>query len=136
MKESKSAALKAKGWKTTSTKDFLGLSEAESKLIDLKIALSDALAGPRKMRQLTQVELAKRLHTSQSRVAKMEGGDPSVSMELLMRAHFCLGATPHDVAAVISQERGTYTYPMPSQCRLMLVHEGKPAAYRAKRKKK
>src|SRR5581483_4278956 len=44
---------------------------------------------------LSQAVVAKRLGSSQSRVAKMEAGDPSVSLDLLLRALLALGATRH-----------------------------------------
>jgi transcriptional regulator with XRE-family HTH domain len=43
---------------------------------------------------LTQVALAKKIKSSQSRVAKMEAGDPSVSIDLLVRSLIALGETP------------------------------------------
>jgi transcriptional regulator with XRE-family HTH domain len=54
--------------------------------IDLKIDLSHLLKTQRTKKGLTQQELANRLGSSQSRVAKMENGDPSVSVDLLIKA--------------------------------------------------
>ncbi|MEZ4589877.1 MAG: helix-turn-helix transcriptional regulator [Chloroflexota bacterium] len=42
---------------------------------------------------MTQTELAALLDTGQSRVAKMEAADSSVSTELLIRSLFSLGYT-------------------------------------------
>jgi transcriptional regulator with XRE-family HTH domain len=53
---------------------------------------------------LTQVEVAKQLGSSQSRVAKMEAGDPSVSLDLLLRSLVALGAAPRDIARAIGRK--------------------------------
>ena len=105
MKAGKRAKLEAAGWKVRSAADFLDLSDVESQLIDLKLALSDALTLLRESRKLTQLQLAGQLHTSQSRVAKMEGGDPAVSMELLLKAHLHLGSSPEYIASVIAPRK-------------------------------
>ena len=101
MKTRKRARLEAAGWAVGSVQDFLGLSDAESALIELKLSLSGALADQRKRRHLSQAQLARRLRSSQSRVAKMEAGDPSVSMDLLVRSLLALGASSTDLARAI-----------------------------------
>ena len=97
----KKKRLEAAGWRVGSTQEFLGLSSAEAAYIELKIALSDKLKERRQRQRVTQQELARVLGSSQSRVAKMEAGDPTVSLDLLMRALFALGATRKDVARAI-----------------------------------
>lgn len=77
------------------------MSDADADLIELKLALSRSLRDRRQRRGLSQVELAKRLRSSQSRVAKMESGDPSVSMDLLVSSLLLLGAKPADLARTI-----------------------------------
>jgi transcriptional regulator with XRE-family HTH domain len=79
-------------------KEFLGLSEADAVLIEMKLALSQSLRDRRKKQGLSQVQLAERLQSSQSRVAKMEAGDPSVSMDLLVISLLQLGASSADLA--------------------------------------
>ena len=101
MKSRKRAKLEAAGWAVGSVQDFLGLSDAESALIELKFSLSNALRDQRKRRHLSQAQLAKRLRSSQSRVAKMEAGDPSVSMDLLFKSLLALGASSTDLARAI-----------------------------------
>src|SRR5690349_22892506 len=98
MKKTKSTRLEARGWRIASTKEFLGLSPEEAALVELRLALSQALRSRRVANGLTQGELAHRLKSSQSRVAKMEAGDKTVSVDLLMRALFSLGAKPRDLA--------------------------------------
>jgi DNA-binding XRE family transcriptional regulator len=98
----KKKRLEDAGWRVGSTREFLRLSPAESAYIELKIALSDKLKERRQRRQVTQQELARLLGSSQSRVAKMEAGDPTVSLDLLLRALFALGATRREVAKAIA----------------------------------
>ena len=102
MRKSKRAKLAAAGWAVGSVQDFLGLSEAEAALIEMKLALSRTLRDRRQRRGVSQVELAKRLRSSQSRVAKMEAGDPSVSMDLLVSSLLVLGANPADLAKAMT----------------------------------
>ncbi|MGD9331536.1 MAG: helix-turn-helix domain-containing protein [Desulfobacterales bacterium] len=101
MDKNKKRQLEAKGYKVGDAEDFLGLSAEESAYIDLKMALSQALAQRRKRRRLTQVELARKLNSSQSRVAKMEKGDPTVSVDLLVKALLAMGATRRSIAKAI-----------------------------------
>ncbi len=104
MKQSKRRKLEAAGWAVGSTKEFLGLSDADAALIELKLTLSRSLRDRRQRRGVSQVELAKRLRSSQSRVAKMEAGDPSVSMDLLVSSLLVLGASEADLAKAIRGE--------------------------------
>ena len=98
MKQAKQKRLEAAGWKVSGTKDFLGLSDEEAAMIEVKLQLANALRTVRTRRRLTQVQLSRVLRSSQSRVAKMESGDPSVSLDLLVRSLFKLGATRRDIA--------------------------------------
>ena len=101
MRKSKRARLEAAGWVVGSVKEFLGLSEADAVLIEMKLALSQSLRDRRKKQGLSQVQLAERLQSSQSRVAKMEAGDPSVSMDLLVNSLLLLGTSSADLAKAI-----------------------------------
>ena len=104
MKQSKRKKLEAAGWAVGSAQEFLGLSDADAALIELKLSLSRSLRDRRQRRGVSQVELAKRLQSSQSRVAKMEAGDPSVSMDLLVSSLLVLGASEADLAKAIRGE--------------------------------
>lgn len=95
--------LEAAGWRVGSADEFLGLSPEESLLVDLKLALSRALKRRRTRLKLTQHALAQRLRSSQSRVAKMEAGDPQVTLDLLFRGLFATGASRRDVAKVVAK---------------------------------
>jgi DNA-binding XRE family transcriptional regulator len=103
MQISKQRALEKKGWKFGTAADFLNLSDEEATLIELKLELGDALRERRKKRRLTQVAFAKAISSSQSRVAKMEAGDPTVSMDLLIKSMLHLGATRRDIGKVIAR---------------------------------
>ena len=94
--------LKAAGWKVGDTKAFLKLSNEEALLVELKLSLTGALKQARAKRQISQIELAQRMGSSQSRVAKMESGDPTVSIDLLMRSLIALGASRRDLARIIA----------------------------------
>jgi DNA-binding XRE family transcriptional regulator len=107
MKKSKRAKLEAAGWAVGSVQEFLGLSDAEAALIEMKLSLSRSLRDRRQRRGISQVELAKRLRSSQSRVAKMEAGDPSVSMDLLVSSLLVLGASAADLARAIRNGEGS-----------------------------
>jgi DNA-binding XRE family transcriptional regulator len=100
MKKTLKKKLERKGWKVGSAADFLGLSPQEEALVAVKMELVDALRRRGKS-DLTQAELAKRIGSSQSRVAKMEAGDPSVSIELVIRALLAIGVRPKRIAEAL-----------------------------------
>jgi len=105
MKKSKQARLQTKGWRFGSAAEFLELTDEEAAFVETKLALSNSLRDRRTAQNLSQAALAKRLNSSQSRVAKMEAADPTVSIDLLLRALFALGAKPRDVAIAIQRRR-------------------------------
>ena len=102
MRKDKRERLAKKGWKIGSANEFLELTPEESAYLDLKIKLSADLKRLRSERKLTQIELAKIIHSSQSRVAKMEVGDPTVSLDLIIRSLLALGASNKELARTIS----------------------------------
>lgn len=94
MKANKRKKLEKAGWRVGSAAEFLSLTEAESAFVEMKLTLARELAEARRTHRLTQEKLAALLKTSQPRVAMMEKGDPSVSLDLLVRALLALGVTP------------------------------------------
>lgn len=82
--------------------EFLGLSPEESAYIELKLALSDKLRAQRRNRHLTQAQLANMVSSSQSRIAKMEAGDPTVTIDLLIKSLLALGVSPREIGRTIS----------------------------------
>lgn len=105
MKADKRKRLEAKGWKVGTAEEFLRLSPEEAEMVQLRLKLADGVRVLRRQRRLTQAELAKRLGSSQSRVAKVETADESVSLDLLIRSFLAMGATARDLAQVISTTR-------------------------------
>jgi predicted XRE-type DNA-binding protein len=93
------------GWRFGSAADFLELTSEEAAFVETKLALSRTLRNRRTAQRLSQLELARRLHSSQSRVAKMEAGGSTVSVDLLLRGLFALGATLKDVSLAILKRR-------------------------------
>lgn len=91
MKKIKKERLEAQGWKVGSASEFLNLSPEEAAYLEMKLALSRTLQQRRRRKRITQLQLARLLRSSQSRVAKMEAGDPSVSLDLLVRSLLVLG---------------------------------------------
>lgn len=104
MKPSKVRRLKAAGWKVGSAKELLNLSDEEEALIDMKLSLAANLKNLRLACGLTQSQLAKRLGSSQSRVAKLESADSTVSIDLIVRSLLMLGATRRDVGRIVGQK--------------------------------
>ncbi|HEX9444722.1 MAG TPA: helix-turn-helix transcriptional regulator [Candidatus Binatia bacterium] len=105
MREEKKKRLEAKGWRVGSVKEFLGLSDEETAYIELKLRLAKSLREHRHRNHLSQAKLAKTLKSSQSRIAKMEAGDPSVSLDLLIRSLLILGTTERELSRIIATSR-------------------------------
>jgi ribosome-binding protein aMBF1 (putative translation factor) len=107
MRESKRKKLESKGWKVGSAKDLLGLSNQEEMYIELRLKLAEALKARREANGMTQVKLAQTINSSQSlRVAKMEAGDPTVSLDLLVKSILALCASNRELAAIIARGSG------------------------------
>ena len=102
MDQRKKKKLEAKGWAVGSADEFLELTPEETRYIELKLALSASLKTERVKQGITQVELAKMMGSSQSRIAKMEAGDPTVSVDLLLKALLSLGVTKKQISKIIA----------------------------------
>ena len=102
MNKKKQVSLQKQGWRVGTVAKFLELTSEEAQLVEIKLALSRALRQ-RRARQMTQTELAKRIESSQPRIAKAELGDRSVSMDLLVRALLATGATPKEIGREIAR---------------------------------
>lgn len=105
MKKAKREKLEGAGWRVGSAEDFLELSKEEAAFVEMKLALADSVRRRRQARKLTQTQLAKLVGSSQSRIAKMEVGDASVSIDLLMKTLLSMGASRTELARVISRRR-------------------------------
>lgn len=93
--------LRAAGWEVGSAARFLGLTKEDRAFVELKVALARELRRRREAKEMTQAQLAKRVGSSQPRVAFMEAGEDSVSIDLLVRALLAMGASLSELAAVI-----------------------------------
>ncbi len=102
MDAAKRSRLKKGGWRTGSVSEFLHLSKEESQLVEMKLRLSDLVKKARTRSGISQVRLAQKLGSSQSRVAKIEAADPSVSLDLLVRASLVTGASRKELARAIA----------------------------------
>jgi predicted XRE-type DNA-binding protein len=100
MEKRRKKKLEEKGWVVSSGDEFLGLTPGESRYLDLKFALMESLRAEREAKGVTQTELAKLVGSTQPRIAKMEGGDPSVSVDALLKALIALGVTKRKLAKI------------------------------------
>jgi hypothetical protein len=103
MEKIKKDRLAAAGWRSGDAAEFLELSAEEAAFVGLKLALADYLREVRVRNGWTQSQVARRLGSSQSRVAKMEAADASVSLDLLVRSLLALGASRGEVGRVIAK---------------------------------
>jgi predicted XRE-type DNA-binding protein len=102
MESTKRQKLEAAGWKVGTVAEFLELTPEEEAIIEIRLSLSKSLKQLRKQQELSQQKLAENINSSQSRVAKMEASDSSVSIDLLIKSLLSLGATRADIAMAIS----------------------------------
>ena len=102
MEKKKQKRLEKAGWRVGTAEAFLGLSPVEAQLVAMKVSLSSRLRKARERQRLTQTELAERMGSSQSRVAKMEAGDPTVSLELLVEGLLATGVKPRDIGEALA----------------------------------
>jgi len=101
MEQTKIERLKAEGWEVGNTSDFLGLTPEELAFIDLKIALIKRLKQLRISQNISQESLAEKIKSSQAKVDKIEAGDRSVSVDLILKTMFSLGATNQDIVEAL-----------------------------------
>ena len=92
----------SKGWKVGTVTEFLGLSPEEELMVEMRLSLTRVLRERRQDMSMSQRGLAKRIGSSQSRIAKIEANDPSVSLDLLVKAVGATGATLADIAAAMN----------------------------------
>lgn len=103
MNEAKRKKLEAKGWRLGSAQEFLGLSDVESAYIEFKLKLATSLRAIRLKKHMGQLQVAKIIGSSQSRVAKMEAADSSVTIDLLVHSHLALGTSNPELARIIAK---------------------------------
>jgi DNA-binding XRE family transcriptional regulator len=102
MREEKKKLVESAGWLIGRPEEFLELTPEEAAFVELKLALADFIRVLRRRNRWTQTAVAKKLGSSQSRVAKMEAADPSVSVDLMIRSLLVLGASRKELGRVIA----------------------------------
>jgi ribosome-binding protein aMBF1 (putative translation factor) len=102
MRTERRKKLEAAGWRVGDAKDFLELTPGEAEFVEIKLALAQRLRQFREEKKWTQAELARRVGSSQSRVAKMEAADPTVSVDLLVRSLLAAGANRRELGRVVA----------------------------------
>lgn len=105
MNKAKKARLETRGWKVGGIEEFLGLSKEEAAFVEMKLALARCLRELRMRRNLSQTRVAELIGSSQSRVAKMESGDPTVTIDLMLRSILAMGASPRQVGRVLATRK-------------------------------
>lgn len=103
MDKRKEKNLESAGWKIGNAAEFLRLKDEDTVIIEVKLGLGHAVKEERVRRNMTQQQLGQLLGSSQSRVAKMEAADSSVSIDLMVRSLLRMGATRNDVASYIAK---------------------------------
>ena len=105
MRTARKKRLEAAGWTVGTADQFLGLSPEEAKIVEMKLALGDSLRRHRIRRRWTQLDLARKLGSSQSRIAKLETGALGVTFDLLFRALFAVGVSTEEIARELRSRR-------------------------------
>ncbi len=103
MEKARKGRLESAGWRVGDAAEFLELTPEEAAFVEMKLALARYVRELRGGHGWTQAQVARRLGSSQSRVAKMEAADPSVTLDLLVKALLALGASRRDVGRAISR---------------------------------
>ena len=104
MDKNKRERLEKAGFKVGDYDEFLGLSSVEKEYIEMRITLSKGIREARRSKEITQKELAAIIGSSQSRVAKMEAADASVSLDLQFKSYFAMGFTREDICTLLAQD--------------------------------
>lgn len=134
MDDAKRKRLEGKGWHTGTAAEFLGLSPEEDSLIALEVDASRFIRERRKALGLTQADVASRIGSTQSRIAKLEKVEKGASLDLYIRAVFALGGRVDVVAASegpsVVEEKAP---PKPKAKPAGGSQGGKPAPPRARR---
>jgi ribosome-binding protein aMBF1 (putative translation factor) len=102
MKLEKKQRLEAAGFKVGSADEFLALTPEESAMVSLRLSLAEAVRRRRLRLHYSQAELARRIGSSQSRIAKLEAAESNVSLDLLFKALFATGAKKRDLGKIVA----------------------------------
>jgi len=95
--------LEAAGFKFGTVGELFDLSETEKLLVEVKVALAEAIRELREVRSLSQADLARLIGSGQARVSKLERSLESTSLDTLFRCMLALGASRQDLAKTIGR---------------------------------
>ena len=107
MEKNKRDKLKEKGYRIGSAADFLKLTPEEEAYIDIRLDISNMVKAQRAKKGWTQEQLARSIGSSQSRIAKLEAGDPGISMDLMIKAVLRLGTSKKQIGKLLEGELET-----------------------------
>ena len=83
--------------------ELLLLEPAKAAYVELKVRLAVELAARRQELRMSQKAAAERVQSSQSRVAKMEAADSSVSLDLMVRSLLGLGVARKPIQDLVER---------------------------------
>jgi hypothetical protein len=101
MNEEKKKRLEAAGWKVGSVEEFLELTPEETAIVDMKFNLAKALYEKRQKLRISQGAFARRIKTTQPRIALAEKGADSVSLDFMVRSLLAVGASKKEIAVAM-----------------------------------
>jgi len=104
MEKKKREKLEEKGFRVGTAADFLELSPEEEAFIDIRLDISNLVKAQRAKRGWTQEQLARAIGSSQSRIAKLEGGDLGISLDLMIKALLRLGTSKKQIGKLLEGE--------------------------------
>ncbi|REL37965.1 XRE family transcriptional regulator [Rhodohalobacter sp. SW132] len=104
MDKKKRKILEEKGYRVGSASDFLELTPEEETYIDIRLDISKLVKTQRAKKGWTQEQLAQAIGSSQSRIAKLEGGDQGISLDLMIKALLRLGTTKKQMGKLFEGE--------------------------------
>lgn len=89
-----------KGWVEGSAQELLGLSNGEAAIVEIRLRLAEKIRERRAALRITQADLARRIQSTQPRIARLEQADGSI--EMLLRALFALGSSRKEIARLLA----------------------------------
>ena len=125
--------LEEAGFEIGSTADFLGLTREESIYIELRVLLADTLKARRQAAHLSQKALAKAMKSSQSRIAKAEANDPTVSVDLLVRSLIALGVSLAEIGKILDLQEADFSFDSGTPRRSSKRKQSKQSTSKAKK---
>jgi len=110
MEKKKRKQLEGKGFRVGSAADFLELTPEEEAYIEIRLDISSLVKTQRTKSGWTQGQLARAIGSSQSRIAKLEGGDPGISLDLMIKALLRLGTSKQQIGKLLGGEREMFDF--------------------------